>query len=226
MLLNKPEIHLWYLRVIIICYLTAPVVVYLIRKNKKVLFSLLFLIFICTFCYNLYQILNFDSFPTTSMLSYSCYLIYFFGGFLINTSMNERQHNIGIWSLVFFVSIFCCVLTLVKFDYFLWYDNIFILFASISFFIIIMSLYPKGFISKKNEVNNLITQLSNMTFGVFLIHMFILRFLLHLNDNGQLQHNWWQYYALIVLTYLLSCIAVLIVSKISRRVAYLLFRYK
>ena len=202
--------------------------IYIIRKNKMFFFYLLTLIFLCTFGYNLFLIYNNDSFPTTAGLSYSCYLIYFFGGYLVNNvTIKDRAYSLFWGLIVFSLSIFCCALTMIKFDYFLWYDNIFILFASISVFVIFKSLFPYDFNCKKLLVGNLITQLSNMIFGVFLIHMLFLRLLLPLLPlNVNILNGWLLYYALIGMTYLLSCLTVLIVSIISREVAYLIFRYK
>ena len=222
-MLNKPDIHLWYLRVVIIYYLFAPAISWLMKKKERSFYTILGVIFCVTFIYNLYLICKCDSFPTTSGLSYSCYLIYLYAGYV----MNKHKVHVSIAKLlgILIVSVICCVLSLLRSDYFLWYDNIFVFAASISIFGLFMNIFSKYPPRTRLSVDVTIT-LANMSFGIFLIHMFFLRMYIDIIPRVGNVLLFFLYYFLIMITYITSVITIYCISKICKSCSFYLFRYK
>ena len=81
---HKPEVHLWYVRLIVIYYLLIPFLNRLRSKQISVYISLLIVIAAFTFIYNGWLILKGDLCPTNSNRSYFCYLIYMAIGYKMN----------------------------------------------------------------------------------------------------------------------------------------------
>lgn len=73
---HKPEVHLWYVRLIVIYYLLIPFLNRLRSRQISIYISLLIVIAAFTFIYNGWLILKGDICPTHSNRSYFCYLIY------------------------------------------------------------------------------------------------------------------------------------------------------
>lgn len=84
MFIHKPEVHLWYVRVILICYLTVPFINMLRRKCGFIVWPLLFLLVGFTFCYNGWLILNSSMCPTSPTRSYFCYFVYMALGYWLS----------------------------------------------------------------------------------------------------------------------------------------------
>lgn len=81
---HKPEVHLWYVRLIVIYYLLIPFLNCLRSKRFSFYISLLIVIAAFTFIYNGWLILKGDLCPTNSNRSYFCYLIYMAIGYKIS----------------------------------------------------------------------------------------------------------------------------------------------
>lgn len=81
---HKPEVHLWYVRLIVIYYLLIPFLNCLRSKRFSFYISLLLVIAAFTFIYNGWLILKGDICPTNSNRSYFCYLIYLAIGYKIS----------------------------------------------------------------------------------------------------------------------------------------------
>ena len=100
-LVRKPEVHLWYVRVIVVYYLLIPFLNRL-RINSKWLFVvLLALVATFTFAYNAWLIYEGNLCPTTPNRSYFCYLIYMTAGFVLaRQSLSPKKLYAAVFMLL------------------------------------------------------------------------------------------------------------------------------
>lgn len=164
---HKPEVHLWYVRLIVIYYLLIPFLNCLRSKRFSFYISLLLVIAAFTFIYNGWLILKGDICPTNSNRSYFCYLIYLAIGYKI--SRIKLSKSILVISFILaIVGGHVLFLSLTRVNYFLWYDNPMIALVSMCLFYIIRHLCN----SIKN--NKLIVEISKMSYGIYLSHFILI----------------------------------------------------
>lgn len=167
LLANKPEVHLWYIRMILAYYLIMPVLSYL--REKWVLWAMVALVFVATFGWNGVRIfVQHEAFPTTSGLSLSCYLVYLVLGYKLARS-NWHVSNLLLLGITL-LSLAAIVMTLsLGWFQFVWYDNPMVLVAAVSLFLLVKQTV------QARTATTLVTCLSNMTFGVYLCHVVLLQ---------------------------------------------------
>lgn len=222
--INKPENHLWFLRMIILYYIAMPVIIYLFKQHKNIFSFIAFCTFCLTFAYNGYLIYKGTPIPTTSGLSYSCYLIYLLGGYYISIGKTRNLNGFIIF-LIFIISIFGLFYTHYNNNYMIWYDNPFILLISLSLF----DLIYRGTMNIHNTQHNTIalekiTDISMMTFGIYLSHILFIIPLRDIKFTNITEVNLF-YYALTLLILLCSILLIKITKRINSKLSYLLFRY-
>lgn len=178
-LIHKPEIHLWYIRMIILYYIAMPIISYLVTKAKILMIFITSIIICATFIYNGFLIYKGYPYPTTSGLSYTCYLIYLLAGYYISKQRFSSINHCIFLSIIIlsFIGLF---LSHWKNHYMIWYDNPFILLISVSLFELIYRITKKiNLTSHDNRLIKIISDLSNMTFGIYLSHMLFIIVLRH-----------------------------------------------
>lgn len=213
---HKPEVHLWYVRLIVIYYLLIPFLNRLRSNWISVYISLLIVIASFTFIYNGWLILKGDVCPTHSNRSYFCYLIYMAIGYQLS--------RIKLSKMVFVISIIMAVvgghilfLSLTRVNYFLWYDNPMIAFVSMSLFYIIRCL------CNSFKDNKLIVEISKMSYGIYLSH-FILIYII----GKCMQYygcNMGIFYLLLFSIFLIDFTIIWGVKKITPKFSKVFFRY-
>ena len=164
---HKPEVHLWYVRLIVIYYLLIPFLNCLRSKRFSFYISLLIVIAAFTFIYNGWLILKGDLCPTNSNRSYFCYLIYMAIGYKISRIKLSKS----IFAISFILAIVgghVLFLSLTRVNYFLWYDNPMIALISLSLFYIIRHL------CNSFKDNKLIVEISKMSYGIYLSHFILI----------------------------------------------------
>ena len=221
LMIHKPSNHLWYIRMIVLYYLAMPLISYVMKNCKSLLYIIISLV-LCYFLYNGYRIFNGINFPSTSGVSYGCYILYILGGYYISqNNFLERAKSIYIYilSMMLLVVLFY---TVKQYDYFLWYDNPFILLFSYSLFV----LFYRWTKDLRIKYSNWITELSIMTFGIYLIHMIFiipvnrhaLEYVENCNTNALV-------YILTVVAFVCSVLAIRLIKKWNSKFSYWLFRY-
>lgn len=226
LLINKPEVHLWYIRMILMYYFAIPFLTYLLHSHERMFIALVGIIAIITFGRNGYEILvNHNACPTTSGLSLSCYLVYLAIGYYVSNSKCSRYNNKGNWGIpilsLMMVGGITITVLLRYADWFrfMWYDNPFILIASVGFFALLKYIIEGTSIS-----NNIISEMSKMTFGVYLCHMVILVYCLpYLLEtiNLPIVLEW----LIVMLITLVSSFGLVYMSRFVPKLSKLLFRY-
>ena len=213
---HKPEVHIWYVRLIVIYYLLIPFLNRLRSKQISVYISLLIVIAAFTFIYNGWLILKGDICPTNSNRSYFCYLIYMAIGYKMSR-IKLSKTILAISYILAIVGGHILFLSLTRVNYFLWYDNSMIALISMSLFYIIRHLCN----SFKN--NKSIVEISKMSYGIYLSH-FILIYII-----GKCM----QYYGCNIGIFYLSLLSIILiefaiiwgVKKIMPKFSKVFFRY-
>lgn len=170
----KPEVHLWYVKMILFYYLFMPLIIYLLEKRPKVLYLISGMIFIGVFLYNGYDFLvNNNMIPTKSGFSTLSFLVYLVIGSIIHKNRSDCNfRSLFIPCFLIFTCIWILVVSIEQGKInVLWYDNPFILCMGVSAFILIKQIFTN------RQSNRLATELSNMTFGVYLCHILFIHIL-------------------------------------------------
>lgn len=219
--------HMWYMPAIIGVYLFIPFVSNVLQKiDNRVLAILL-----CLAVFYLFVV------PTANDLSLAYNRspiinkveLHYLGGFcgtmivigqLVRRSMTWLNKHVKSWLLVLItvISVYLSVamhyllVSILEQDYGPWYDSIFILFASICLFILLLRLL------EKSSQSQLLSMLATSVFGCYLVHYVFIYMLNHLvHDLGV--GAWLQYIAVVVGPVIASVIVVLIVRKASPSLA-------
>jgi surface polysaccharide O-acyltransferase-like enzyme len=188
--------HLWFLNSINILYMIVPFL-FLVVKNKNILNYFFILSFISTFILrNIYLYSKYFIKKDTINIIDKIYnkldikyvsgdIFYFIFGYYLNTKEMNNEYKIIIYILGFIgilfttkISYYFSFIKKKKINHFSSkYFNIF--FTSISIFIFFKSYFNN---LKINDIkNNIIQYLSQMTFGIYLIHPLIIVYMKKLN---------------------------------------------
>lgn len=217
LLINKPEVHLWYIRMVLMYYAVMPLLSFLCHKCTNIYCAIVFIVFLINFGWNGYDIIVcHNPTPTHSGLSLTCYLVYIAIGYWI--ANNKCDIPIYICILLIVVGLFAVVyLRYADYFRFFWYDNPFILIAGVGLFALIKQLMQES-----SEIIAL-SELSMMTFGIYLCHMLFLypvgRYLLMLSPN-----EFVVYLGVLIITLVLAVILVRS-CHLVRGLSKILFRY-
>lgn len=217
LLANKPEVHLWYIRMILAYYLIMPVLSYL--REKWVLWAMVVVVAAATFGWNGVRIfVQHEAFPTTSGLSLSCYLVYLVLGYKLARS-NWHVSNLLLLGITL-LSLAAIVVTLsLGWFQFVWYDNPMVLVAAVSLFLLVKQTV------QTRTVTALFTRMSNMTFGVYLCHVVLLQPLGKAFGSLYRACDWGAFAMVGVLTLLVSFAVVSLLCRVlPSPIAKVLFR--
>ena len=168
LLLNPYRAHLWYLYTTVILYAIQPVLRLIMLKTNKTFKIILLLLW-----------LFFSSISMINKTIANCFTIFSYIGFFIlgkyiyNYAKEKYKSKYNILLIIIIIICFVLSVTLnylssMKYNMFynlyFAYRTPFIIFSSIAFYILIIANY------KKDTLNRLILELSNLSFGVYLIH--------------------------------------------------------
>lgn len=218
-LAHKPEVHLWYVRVIVMYYLAVPFLNILRLRYKCIFIFLLLAVTSFTFVYNGWLILTGDACPTSPSRSYFCYIVYMTIGWWIRKVGITRERLILAFSSMMLSGIIL-FLSLMETDYFLWYDNPLLAVAAISLFYIIKTL-PTATVNK--NINKWISEISKMSYGIYLSHfllVYVVGVLMEFCGCNELCI----YVSLVVLV-IVNAALITMMKRILPRISKIFFRY-
>ena len=180
---------LWYLQAIILVYILMPLIRKITlkykkssiewRKYKTLIITLTTLFSIAFTIYNI--IFKKDMIIITTLLPMP--ILYFIYGYIISKEkISKKVKNISIIALLFTLTIPTFIATklmLLKQSYFFLddYRNIYTFIITTSLFIIIKYYFENY--NKENKFTKIITHLSNSSYGIYLLHVFVIEFLLN-----------------------------------------------
>lgn len=214
LLIDKPEVHLWYLRMIILYYLFMPLICFMHANHKNCYICVIIVCFFISVGGSAYLIIEGCEMPTFRGWSILCYLVYMSVGHWISQNYNVFLHKYG-----FVIAIFAmAILILLRMNgvlCFIWYDNPLVFISSTCMFCFMRRRFDSFALSDK------IIELSKMTFGVYLSHMVWVKILASYNLSAS---NPIIYYVVLMLIAVLS-FAIVYFSKKIPLLSKILFRY-
>lgn len=191
---------LWFLYVLIGMYLLSPVISPMLQKASKNEVQFYLLIWGITLCYPLLA-------PFVVLTTDTYGILYYFSGFLGYFVLGHYLHTykpqisklgvvvLMIIPIIVFV-VFNAAGIIEKFDELFWYEGLMVAMLCVAFF-----CGAKMVIGKFQKIfeGQVLIMLSNCTFGVYLIHIFIMRRILWKVDLiihgiggiGQIVLTWW-----------------------------------
>lgn len=213
---HKPEVHLWYVRLIVIYYLMLPFLNMLRHKWKVGTIGMLCAIVAFTFLYNGWLIFKGSLCPTSSSRSYFCYLVYMAVGYMLAKS-NYTKIEVGLFAVLGILGGYALYVSLMSNSYFLWYDNPLLAIVAICLF----GLLKAGFIHV-TECRTVV-EVSKMSYGVYLSH-FLLVYLVGM-ELKESECGIFAFYLEWAVVSLLDVMVVFGVKRLSTSIAKILFRY-
>lgn len=180
---------LWYLQAIILVYILMPSIKKITLKYKKssiewrkykiIIITLTTLFSIAFTIYNI--IFKKDMMIVTNLLPMP--ILYFIYGYILSKEkISKKIKNMSIITLLFTLTIPTFIATklmLLKQSYFFLddYRNIYTFVITTALFIIIKYYFENY--SKENKFTKIITHLSNNSYGIYLLHVFVIEYLLN-----------------------------------------------
>lgn len=163
---HKPEVHLWYVRMIVGYYLMLPLLSTLLHRWRAGIVCLICMVVAFTFLYNGWLILDGSNCPTCPGRSYFCYLVYMVIGYAVAKSSGTKM---SVWTLAALAILGGYVLyhSLMNNSYFLWYDNPMLAVVAVGLF----GLLKAGFIQVKQC--QAVVEVSKMSYGIYLSHFLL-----------------------------------------------------
>lgn len=223
--------HLWFLLMMILLYLITPILKKIVEDIKVERLFLLFIFIFRILLGNLEVYLNdFDLYSLSSIISrlieligtvnitnYFDYVFYYvLGHYLSKIDLNKTKRiAIYVFGLIgFILTIFMSKYTTLKFQTLneTYYQNFMInvLFETLGIFV----LFKYSF-NHETKNNNLIVNLSNATFGVYLIHIFIIHLLAYFGLNTLSFSTCLSIPLISLLTFIISSLLVIIFLKLT-----------
>lgn len=166
---------LWFMYTLMGLYLLAPIVSKWLEDTSKRELEFYLFLWLVTLCYPLLKVYFQINDSNTGIFYYfSGYIGYFLCGYYVN----RFYQNIRIKYLLFPVllsftaPVFCKVLQW-KVDFYqvFWYLSIFIFIQCLTWFVLIRKCLTGG----GNNLNKKAEKISNLSFGVYLVHIFFMR---------------------------------------------------
>ena len=198
----------WFIYTLIGLYLLAPILSrWLQLTSRKELEFYLSLWFI-SLCYPFLKYVVDTNISNTGILYYfSGYVGYFILGYYLKTYPDRISWKILVPALIIVIIVpVICKLQHIEVDFYdlFWYLSIFVVIQCVFWWKAICSIKQSAF---GNKFSQYITELSKMTFGIYLVHIFIMRYLLWSNEYILSIGNYYlQTATIIILTFMLSAL--------------------
>ena len=171
---------LWFMYVLIGLYLVAPIISkWLAQVSQKELRNYL-LLWIVTMCYPLLNLFLEIKQDETGMLYYfSGYIGYFVLGYYINGYVESVRMSLLIpLTIIAIIVPVICKLKAWEVDFYslFWYLSIFVVILCVMWFKLLLKL--NGLLERSSLYRNIIRSVSNLSFGIYLVHIFIIHSIL------------------------------------------------
>ena len=199
-------------------YLLSPILSRWLDATSKKELQLYLSIWLICLCYPILKyIAVIDSSNTGILYYFSGYIGYFILGYYL-----KKYPDSFSWKLLMpalFISMITPILIRflnINIDFYdlFWYLSVFVVIQCIGWYKLIQGVNANNL---RGGIRNFIVILSNLTFGIFLIHIFIMRyFLWHCDFILQIDDYYIQTAAIIILTFIISSICSYILSLLPK----------
>ena len=176
---------LWFMYTLIGLYLLAPVISPFLARSSEKEIRFYLILWCVTLCYPwLKDWLGINEAPTGILYYFTGYVGYFVLGYYMKT-YEHKIHPIISLLLIVVPVIALAVYVYTGHEHWqssgrFWYLSIFVLIMSIGWFNLIRSICDKlnNWLMEKQSRYNFLVTFSNCSFGIYLIHIFIMRYIL------------------------------------------------
>lgn len=203
---------LWFMYTLIGLYILAPIISPWLKNASKKNLELILMIWGVTLLFPfLKEIITVNNSESGTFYYFSGYAGYFLIGYYLKNHINNQNIFLILALIVIpiLIAIYCKLANLdVDFYQMFWYLSILVTMMAIGWFMLI----KKTFENKKAV--NLITTFSNCSFGVYLIHIFIMRYFLWNLDFISAHGGLIQIILTTILTLGISYLLVFMISKL------------
>lgn len=216
--------HLWFLYMIIGLYIITPILKKIVSDKKIIEYFLIVWFIFCLF-FNFSKLIPYigepihkfiDTFKMSIALEYSGFycLGYYLHNYKISKKAEMLTYVIGVFSILatIFVTVYLSFKVEKPFDSYLDYLLPNTLFSSTALFLAIKRICARKTFSKRQKIT--ITALSKYSFGVYLCHILILRFLSFFILKAENLGIFVQFLILLILTTILSFAVSAVINKI------------
>lgn len=206
----------WFMYVLAGLYLMTPVISPWIRAASKRQIQFYLCLWLITMCYPLLQlVLVVNNSVTGATYYFSGYIGYYVLGYYLKR-YPLRLHNgvlLLLWIVPFFVATYCKLQHIaVDFYSIFWYLSIFTVMMCVAWFRWIQG--SRRIVLMEGSLQRLIVNFSNASFGVYLIHIFIMRYILWRMDAIRQLDGITQIVVTWVITELLSYAIVRLIAQL------------
>ena len=206
----------WFFLPLFGIYLLTPIL-NLLKDKRDILIYLLIIISLQEgILMPLYKLLEVEPIGRNSI---SGPILFFILGYLLSTTTKQINKKVLI-----IVSIFCLILRYIvtyKFSYinnetykllfgYYYFTSII---PAITIFVYVKDKFPT---KNKESINNILKNVSSYSFGVYLIHMYIILIELKILNNISLENTWWGFRTFMVLITYITCVIIVHIIKKSR----------
>ena len=208
----------WFIYTLMGLYLLSPILSRWLDATSKKELQLYLSIWLICLCYPILKyIAVIDSSNTGILYYFSGYIGYFILGYYL-----KKYPDSFSWKLLMpalFISMITPILIRflnINIDFYdlFWYLSVFVVIQCIGWYKLIQGVNANNL---RGGIRNFIVILSNLTFGIFLIHIFIMRyFLWHCDFILQIDDYYIQTAAIIILTFIISSICSYILSLLPK----------
>ena len=209
---------LWFVYTLVGLYLLAPILSKWLQGSSIRELEFYLGLWTITLCYPLLKyIVVINSSDTGILYYFSGYAGYFILGFYLKSYPNRTSWQLLISLLIISMAVpVICKLEQVKVDFYdlFWYLSIFVVVQCVCWWKLICG---SSQINIGPKTSRFITELSKMTFGIYLVHIFIMRNILwHNNFILSINNYYLQTAVIIILTFILSAICTYLISLLPK----------
>lgn len=205
---------LWFIYTLLGLYLLAPILSrWLVNASSREIEFYLLLWVITLFYPLLKYVVDLNLGNTGILFYFSGYVGYFLLGYYLKRYAHfiQWKHLLPLLFVVIAVPVACKLMQLeVDFYDLFWYLSIFVVIQCVCWWKLVCGV---KFDFNSRKVRSFVVELSKMTFGIYLIHIFVMRYLLwHSSFIMQIENYVMQTFTTVLLTFILSVVIVFLLG--------------
>lgn len=211
----KPEVHIWYVRLIVIYYFLAPFLNMLRVRSRYLFMALMAVIAMFTFVCNGWLVANGDVCPTSVSRSYFCYMVYMGVGYGLSR-ISFSIWRLGLSMTIVFIGGYILFTSLMAHSYFLWYDHPLVAIMAFGLFYLVRCIFSQ------RKSHPLVVEMSKMSYGIYLSHFLMIYIVGYAMQN----HQWsmGRFYIAFILVATVDMALIYMVNKLSKNLSSYMFR--
>ena len=208
----------WFIYTLLGLYLLAPILSRWLQAASRQELEFYLVLWGISLCYPfLKYIVDLNTSNTGILYYFSGYVGYFVLGYYLKTYPDRISWKLLIQALVVAIVVpVICKLQHIEVDFYdlFWYLSIFVVIQCACWWKAICSIKQS---TLGEKTSRFITELSKMTFGIYLVHIFIMRYVLwHCDFILNIENYYLQTAVIIVLTFVLSALCTYLIGLLPK----------